>query len=171
MLHRRLALLGLATAATATLAPKLVPAQTAQRLSPTEHSTMTLMAGSLSRQTSELAQERGQHRGVKLFAGFEVAEQAAIAQVLTNAANPAPVQLDAEHAAVLKNLQGLTGAAFDGAYVQAQLLGHEKLLAIQQGYLDNPARTPDGQHIAVLARATIQEHLVILKELQKLLAG
>jgi hypothetical protein len=57
MLHRRLALLGLATAATASLTPQLVQAQTAQRLSPTEHTAMTLMAGSLSKQTSELAQE------------------------------------------------------------------------------------------------------------------
>lgn len=171
MLHRRLALLGLATAATASLTPQLVQAQAVQRLSSTEHTAMTLMAGSLSKQTSELAQERAQNRAVKLFAGFEVAEQAAMAQVLTNVANPPNVPLDAEHAAVLKNLQGLTGAAFDGAYVQSQLLGHEKLLAIQQGYLDNPARTPDGQHIAVLARVSIQQHLVMLKELQRTLAG
>ena len=102
---------------------------------------------------------------MKLFATFEIAEQTAIAQVLTDAANPPACRCDAEHAAVLKNLQDLAGPAFDGAYVQAQLhAGNEELLMIQQGYLDDPARTPDGQHIAVLARANIQQHLVMLKE-------
>jgi putative membrane protein len=175
MLNRRNTFLGLAMTgmAISSLGAGRASAQSATSgwVSGTEHLAMTLMGGTLAKQTSELAPERAQHPKVKQFAGFEIAEQTALAQVLTNTVDPPPVPLDAEHAAVLEGLRPLSGAAFDRAYVQAQIQGHEKLLRVQQGYLDNTARTPDTQNIAVLARMSIQQHLTLLRELQQMVAA
>ncbi len=173
-MNRRHAIFGLAAAgaavplmrgtAIAQTAP-LVPPGSVPTVSESEHKAMTLMGGTLAKQTSQLALERSQNLKVKQFATFEIAEQTAVAQVLTNSGNPSPVTLDAEHRAMLTSLQSLSGAAFDRAYVQNQLEGHKKLLQIQQGYLDNTNRSEDGQHIAVLARMSIQQHITMLEEL------
>lgn len=155
------------------LSPRLALAQggTSHWLSGTEYTAKTLMGGTLAKQTSQLALERAQHPKVKQFAGFEIAEQTALAQVLTNTDNPPPVPLDADHAAVLQTLQAAQpGPAFDRAYILAQLQVHQALLQYQQGYLDNTNRSTDTQHIAVLARVSIQQHLVMLQEIQQMLA-
>lgn len=172
-MDRRNILLGSAglAALSFTLSPRFALAQgTAHWLSGTEHMAMTLMGGTLAKEASQLAMERAQNPKVKQFAGFEIAEQTVIAQVLTDTANPPPVPLDAEHAAVLKTLQAQSGASFDRAYVLNQIQGHQELLQVQQGYLDNTNRSTDTQHIAALARMTIQQHLIMLQELQRDLA-
>jgi len=159
-MDRRGILLGSAglAALSFSLSPHFALAQgTSRWLSGTEHMAMTLMGGTLAKQTSQIA-------------GFEIAEQTAIAQVLTNTDNPPPVPLDAEHAAVLKTLEAQSGAAFDRAYILGQITGHQELLQVQQGYLDNTNRSTDTQHIAVLARMSIQQHLVMLQEIQQMLA-
>jgi len=177
-MNRRHAILGLAAAgaavpllrgtAIAQTAPLVTPG-TVRTLSATEHTAMTLMGGTLAKQTSQMALERSENLKVKQFATFEIAEQTALAQVMTNTANPPPVPLDAEHQAVLTSLQSLSGTAFDRAYVQGQIVGHKELLLVQQGYLDNTNRSTDGQHIAVLARMSIQQHITMLEELNMML--
>jgi putative membrane protein len=149
------------------------PAQqsNAPRLSGTEYVAATLMGGTLAKQTSELALERGQHPKVRQFAGFEIAEQSTLAQVLTDTVNPPPVPLDASHAAVLQTLRAQqAGPAFDRAYVLSQVQQHQALLLIQQGYLESFNRRTDTQHIALLAHTSIQQHLVMLQEIQAMLA-
>jgi len=168
-MDRRDILLGTAGLAALSLSPRFVLAQTARTFSGTEHLAMTLMGGTLAKQSSQVALERAQNPKVRQFAGFEIAEQTALAQVLTDTENPPPVPLDAEHASVLNALKAHSGPAFDRAYIQSQILGHQELLAVQQGYLDNTNRRPDTQHIAVLARMSIQQHLVLLQEIAAML--
>ncbi|MFC7476513.1 DUF4142 domain-containing protein [Dankookia sp. GCM10030260] len=172
-MDRRGILLGSAglAALSFSLRPRIALAQgTAHWLSGAQYTAMTLMAGTLAKQTSQLALERAQNQRVKQFAAFEIAEQTAMAQVLTNTDSPPPVPLDAEHAAVLKTLEAQSGPAFDRAYILGQLNSHQELLQIQQGYLDNTNRSTDTQHIAVLARMSIQQHLTMLQEIQQQLA-
>jgi putative membrane protein len=170
-MDRRGILLGSAGLATLTLAPRLVLAQvrTVPPVSSSEYLAKTLMGGTLAKQTSQLAEQRAVNPKVKQFAGFEIAEQTALAQVLTDTENPPPVPLDADHAAVLQTLQSQTGAAFDRAYILSQIQQHQALLQLQQGYLENTNRSTDTQHIAVLARMSIQQHLVMLQEIQQML--
>ena len=173
-MDRRGILLGSAglAALSLSLSPRLALAQgTSHWLSGTQYTAMTLMAGTLAKQSSQVALERAQNPRVKQFAGFEIAEQTAVAQVLTNSDNPPPVPLDAEHGAVLKTLEAQSGPAFDRAYILGQINGHQELLQIQQGYLDNTNRSTDTQHIAVLARMSIKQHLVMLQEIQQLLVA
>ena len=107
-MNRRGILLGSAGLGALSLgvSPRPASAQqaTVQRLSGAEYLAATLMGGTLAKQTSQLALERAQNPRVRQFAGFEIAEQTALAQVLTDTENPPPVPLDADHAAVLRTL-------------------------------------------------------------------
>ena len=91
-------------------------------LSTAQHKAMTLMAGTLAKQTSQLAMQQARNPKVKEFAGFEVAEQTTVAQVLTDSANPPPAQLDSTHEAMLSQLKSISpGPQFDRAYIMGQI--------------------------------------------------
>ena len=125
-----------------------------------DYKRLTLMAGQLARQSSE---------------GFEVAEQTAIAQALTSQQTPAAVALDEKRAAALRNLQAASGASFDKAYIVAQIDGHSELLGIQQAFLNGKGQdtasllASDTAHVATLAKAVIEMHLAMLKDLNDML--
>ncbi len=137
----------------------------------------TLAAGSLSKQSSQLAMQKSENAKVKQFAGFEVAEQTAIAQVLTNQLKPGDAAFDDRQAEALKELQGAPGAGFDKAYIKAQIDGHSELLGIQQSFLDGKGQdtasmlSSDTAHIATLAKAVIEMHLAMLKDLNNTIRG
>jgi putative membrane protein len=89
-----------------------------------------------------------------------------MAQVLTDINDPPPVPLDAQHVALLQQLQSQVGKSFDTADIQGQIVGHQQLLNIQQAFLNSILIGNDDEHIAVLARAVIQMHLTMLQELK-----
>jgi putative membrane protein len=127
----------------------------------------TMLVGTLSKKLSTVALQRATHPNVKEFAQFEVDEQTTIAQVLSNLANPPPPPLPAAMQAQLTQLQSANAKAFDVTYLQMQVEGHEKLLKIQQSFLDTNPADRDREHIAMLARTVIQMHLTMLNDLQK----
>jgi putative membrane protein len=135
-----------------------------------QYKTQTLMVGSLALQSSQLATQRAALAKVKEFAGFETAEQLTMAQVLTDEPKPPMAELDSSHAAQLHTLSSAEqGHAFDVQYVALQLQAHHELLDIQNGFLQaQPSMSSDVVHIAMLARTTIQMHLVLLEELQRM---
>jgi putative membrane protein len=137
-----------------------------------QYKTMTLMVGSLALQSSQLASQRANLVKVKEFAGFETAEQLTMAQVLTDEPKPSVASLDSSHAAQLQTLSSAQqGHAFDVQYVALQLQAHHELLDIQNGFLQaQPSMSSDVVHIAMLARTTIQMHLVLLEELQRMVS-
>jgi putative membrane protein len=169
-MNRRNALLAATGAMTTTLL--LVPRRpafaqaSAMQIGEIEYTKLTLEAGTFSKQTSVLAMTMATNPRVREFAQFETNEQTAIAQVLTDEANPPAVPLNPKHAAVLASLRTQAGAAFDAAYIEGQISGHEELLNIQQGYLNGPPHDRNIEHIAVLARMTIQMHLTMLQDLR-----
>lgn len=140
-------------------------------LSQPKYKTETLMAGTFAKQTSQLALAQATHPKVKEFAQFEVAEQTTIAQALTDLNNPPPAPLDAKHKGLLTQLQGMSGKAFDTAYVQGQIEGHQELLNIQQSFLNGVPVNHDSRHIAMLARTVIQMHLTMLQDIQGMLTA
>ena len=142
----------------------------------------TMAVGSLSLLVSRIAQAKLKHPMGKQFADFEVAEQDGIADILKGRMTPgirpmgtikgptdaeAEGNLDAEGKAAVETFRTLgDGPEFEKAYVQAQIDGHKKLLAIQEAYLkvaDDETETA----IAKLAKGRIEEHLVILGDIQK----
>ncbi len=142
----------------------------------------TMAVGSLSLLVSRIAQGKLKHPMGKQFAEFETAEQEGIADVLKGRMMPGAKPLgtikpptDAEleanldddgKAAVQKFRTLAEGPDFEKAYLQAQLDGHNKLLGIQDAYLQ-VADDETEAAIAKLAKGRIQEHIVILGDIQK----
>jgi putative membrane protein len=174
-MHRRNAVMALsgilASSALVAVPRRPVLAQTAAesgqatRITPLQYKTQTLQVGAFSKETSQLALAQATHPRVRQFAQFEVNEQTAIAQVLTDVNNPPALPLDAQHAALLQQLQSQSGKTFDTAYIQGQIVGHQQLLNVQQVFLNSILTGNDDEHIAVLARVVIQMHLTMLQDL------
>ncbi len=157
----------------AALAQEAAPAGTpvaSRKLTMPEYKKFTLVGGTFSKETSQLALTQATNPKVKEFAQFEFNEQTTIAQVLTDMNDPKPAPLDPGHAAKLRDLQGQSGKAFDVAYVQGQIAGHQELLSLQQGYLDTAPADLDTKHAAMLARTVIMMHIQMLQDIQTQLA-
>ena len=97
----------LASSALAAMPRRLAFAQTeaesgqAKLITPLQYRTQTLQVGTFSKETSQLAMVQATYPKVRQFAQFEMNEQTAMAQVLTDVNNPPPVPLDAQHTALL----------------------------------------------------------------------
>ena len=146
------------------------------------HAKETGMAGSLSLAASRIAVDKAANEWVKKFAQFEVAEQETIADILMSMKadpsaaegalkKPSDAEVEAKIAPsdkdMLTKLSGLSGAEFDKMYVQGQLDGHKKLLAIQEDYL-KVGKNREHLSVAKLARGQIKEHISHLEDLQSM---
>lgn len=137
-----------------------------------KHADETKKVGSLSLVTSRIAVQKASDPLVKEFAKWEVAEQETIADILKSmemdgraegALKPpsdseVEAMLDAEGKSSLEKLKATNGAAFDKAYISAQLDGHKKLLAIQEDYL-KVGQNREHLSVTKLARGQIKEHI------------
>ncbi|RFB88780.1 hypothetical protein B5K11_25335 [Rhizobium leguminosarum bv. trifolii] len=137
-----------------------------------KHAEDTKKVGSLSLAISRVATEKASDGRVKSFAKWEVAEQKTIADILKSMEMGGKAEgalkppshdevakiLDSDGKASLDSLKAASGAEFDKAFVTAQLEGHKKLLAIQEGYLKIGQ---DREHLSLtkLARGQIKEHI------------
>ncbi|MBB3950886.1 DUF4142 domain-containing protein [Aureimonas jatrophae] len=185
MMHRRQMLASAAAAsvalmATSVLAQSAMPGEAAMGEAEMKHAKETGMVGALSLATSRVAEEKATDAMVKQFAGFEVAEQETIADILMSMkADPMQAEgalkkpseaeveamIDPAGKESLEKLRGLSGAEFDKMYVMAQLDGHRKLLTIQEDYL-KAGKNREHLSVAKLARGQVREHIALLEDLQ-----
>jgi len=122
----------------------------------------TLAVGAVALATSELAQTKAKNDWVKRFASYEVAEQTTIAEVLKSLGMKAEKSdQPAEMVDKLKN-----SSNFDADYLAAQLDGHQKLLKIQDEFIQ-VGKDPAHVGLAKLARGQIKEHIDLLETIQK----
>lgn len=171
---------GTALMATMTLNTRQAQAAVPMGEAEMKHAKDTKMVGGLSLATSRVALKMASGAKVKEFAEFETAEQETIADILKTmesgsekaegALHPpgeaeVEAMLDAEGKKKLADLKGMSGMAFDKAYVTAQLDGHKKLLTIQEDYLKVGQ---DREHLSVakLARGQVKEHIKLLEDIQ-----
>ncbi|GAB4006561.1 hypothetical protein GCM10028808_08650 [Spirosoma migulaei] len=123
----------------------------------------------LSLITSQLAVSKATNKYAREFAGFELEEAKAVTSVLKDLGTPVPA-MDAKAQATLTKIKTTTGAAFDKAYIQAQLENHEFLRDLAQDYLKNsmgktsPAESQT-RHLATLALAVFKEHVALTKQI------
>ena len=186
MMHRRQMMTAVAAASAGLIAASTLGLSAASAAAPAmgdaemKHAKETATVGSLSLASSRMAVEKASDPMVKKFAGFEVAEQETIADILMSmkaapdAAQGAlmkPTDADVEAMIdpagkeALAKLKGMSGADFDKAYVTAQLDGHKKLLMIQEDYL-KVGKVREHLDVAKLARGMVKEHIVHLEDLQ-----
>ena len=182
-MDRRLALTGLAalvaTPALAQNASAPMPMGEAE----TTHAKRTMTLGAMSLATSRIAHGMATDDDVKEFAGFEIAEQDTIADILKGMMEPTPppavgqvkastdaevaAHLDAKGKAMVDKLrEAKAGPAFDREYVTGQIEGHRGLLDAQEDYL-KVGKNRDHLNIAKLARGQIKEHLALLADIEK----
>lgn len=127
-----------------------------------------LEGGMFLMQTSQIAQERGQSDNVKAFAALEVVEQQAIARAF--GAEGAQVPLREDHAQILEQLQAAEGEAFDAAYIEAQIAGHEEARPIHEQYAES-GEDPMARGASMVGVTGIDSHLVMLRSFQTQMQG
>jgi len=161
----------------------------------TQYIQQVMAAGTLALQASTFARDKAQNPKVKQFAAFEEAEQNTIVDVLHSLSDPsttsstnqqaaqataqgaprnpsqaaatAPVMSGQASGAMEEMSKTGAGAAFDRAYVELQIRGHQELLAIQERYLASNSGHRPTMTVARLARGQIREHLALLQDIQK----
>jgi len=128
-----------------------------------------LQLGTRSLLTAQLAQANASNAKVKMFATFEAEEQKTIAMVLKEMNTPV-LPPDATSQEALAKLKSASGAAFDTAFMKAQVDTHEALKTLTSSYISSAQgknTMPDmhTRHLASLALATITEHTARAKSL------
>lgn len=92
-------------------------------------------------------------------AGNQRGQTLAQAKGLTPADNPTSQQLKSESDAIVAQLQPLTGAAFDAAYIDSQVTVHTKVLALIDEVLLPAATDPDVRTELTTTRGHVATHL------------
>jgi putative membrane protein len=112
----------------------------------------------------ELAVAKAAAPDVKQFAERMVADHGAandkLAAIAEDAGIPVPTELNAEHAAVRSQLEGLGGATFDLTYMRSQIVDHQKTAQLLEWEITS------GQHAALQRFAAevlpaVLEHLAV----------
>lgn len=110
----------------------------------------------------QLAASRGSSESVRAFGQLMVAEhgqaQSDLVTLGSNLGQNLPDSVDAEHQALMARLNSLEGYSFDTAYINSQVMDHQKTVDLFQMELN------DGKHQSVRAYASqylphIQMHL------------
>ena len=139
---------------------------TTDMLDPASYTADTLQIGTLAKTLSQIARQNSKSPVVLRFAKLEIDEQTAVAQSLTSDADPPPAALTDQQQMMVQSLQGLSGAAFDIAYIKGQIQGHNQLAAIQSEFLASDTDiTANPVHVALIAAAFIETHLSVLHAL------
>lgn len=127
----------------------------------------------LSLATSKIAVDRARKADALEFAGFELTEAIAVTTVLKQLGTKVP-PMDAKAKAILAEIRAAApGAAFDIAYIDAQYENHVFLRDLAKAYLGNSPENPDdmaemqGRHLATLALATFEEHVLITRRIAR----
>jgi len=120
--------------------------------------------------SSKLALDKSKSETVRAFANMMVKDHGGAAvkmkRAVTEAKLPAQAAaLDAKHQAMLDDLAKKEGPAFDKAYVDAQLKGHEETVALFKAYADG-GENPRIKQFAEDLLPVLQKHLDQARKLQ-----
>lgn len=123
----------------------------------------------------QLAQSKATSAAVKSFAAMMVTDHTkangdltALEQKLslTPEDNATAAALKSDNDRSTAAITPLTGAAFDAAYVDAQVKAHTKVLGLIDAQLTPAAQAADMKTLLTSARATVAMHLQMAKDLQ-----
>lgn len=123
-------------------------------------------------QSSELARDHSQSSEVKSFAEQMIKDhtkagndfKSAVAEA--HISPPPPEEPNAKQTAMLAKLKNARGAAFDKAYVSAQLAAHKEAVALFRKYTKR-GRTGPLKHFAQSTLPTLERHLSMAQELSR----
>jgi putative membrane protein len=152
-----------------TLVGILATVAVAQQPNPDQSFYMQAAEGGMAEvEVGKLAQTNGSSAAVKDFATQMVNDHGkANARLKSIAARKQvmlPAQPNAEHQATKKKLEGLTGAAFDAAYLQGQVADHEKVAALLEQEIA-AGKDADAKGFAAETLPTVKAHLAMAQKL------
>jgi putative membrane protein len=135
----------------------------------TDFMTKAALGGMAEVELGKLAATKAQSAEVKQFAQKMVAEHTKANDELKALAGEKnfsmPVRLDAKHQAVMDKLNGLSGADFDKAYVEAMVADHEETVATFKSEADG-GKDADVKAWAGKTLPNLQMHLDMIKGIQ-----
>jgi putative membrane protein len=152
------------------LLPTLISAAQAQTaasssaaMSPNDIHMMAITASAFSLNGSRMAERKASAAPVRLFGQLEAEEQEAAmaAMRLAGVSIPAQVPMPADKMRMSQELEAASGAEFDRAYLRAQKMGHEELLAIHQRIAQGGS-SPAEKIIGTLSVPAIKTHLAMI---------
>jgi len=116
----------------------------------------------------KLADAKAGHSGVKAFARRMVQDHGATATKLGAAAKPSGVALPTapgpDQKTTRSSLEGLQGAAFDAAYLQAQLIDHQKTVQLLEWEIGS-GQDASLQRLAMETLPAVLDHLAMVQAL------
>jgi|GEM_PF-480444 len=151
---------------------RMASAGAAGAISPAAFVKKAAQDGMTEVELGKLALQKSESEDVRAFADRMVKDHgkanAELASIASSRNDPAPKALDAEHQAMITELQGTSGMAFDAAYAQKMMEAHGKAIA-----LFKEAATSSDADIASFARKTLptlQEHQKMANDLESSIA-
>jgi putative membrane protein len=115
---------------------------------------------------AQLALQTSQNPTVRAFAHRMIADHtpnnAKLAAIMKAQGIPAPAQLDANSRAAMAKLQGLSGHAFNLAYMHGQVSAHESMQVLMQTEI-NGGKNPALVAFAKATLPTVNAHLTSAK--------
>jgi putative membrane protein len=144
-------------------------------MTPTQAMPYVMMAGAsdlFEIQSSQMAVQRAQNPQVRQYAQMLIQHHQMTTQQVMAAARaagltPRPPMLMPMQRQMLTELQGMSGAGFDAAYIRQQVPAHQMALALHQNYADNGDR-PQLQAVARTAVPIVTQHL---QQAQAMMSG
>ena len=164
-----------AVAAVALLGSAAFAQKTAQTKAPAEAMTFAkkvAAANTFEIQSSELAQQRAQSADVKSFAQQMISDHTKAGKEFKSAVQEANIspppaeQPDAKQKAILAKLQKAQGAAFDKAYINAQLNAHKEAVSLFRTY-SKGGKTEPLKSFAQKTLPTLEHHLTMVQDLSR----
>jgi putative membrane protein len=149
------------------------PAAFAQQTAPAEavaFAKKVASANTFEIQSSELAKDHSQSGDIKSFAEQMIKDHTKAGNDFKQAAAeahispPPPEALDARQQATLAKLKNAQGAAFDKAYVNAQLAAHTEAVSLFRNYGKSGHAAPL-KHFAQSTLPTLEHHLSMAQDL------
>ncbi|MBC9033895.1 DUF4142 domain-containing protein [Sphingomonas sp. JC676] len=120
-------------------------------------------------QSSQLAQQKAGADSVRQFAAMMIEHHMMTTKEVTKAARaagltPPPPVLEPRQQAMIDELRGLDGEAFDAAYVRQQRMAHDEALALHTGYAKDGDKAPL-RAAAAKAVPIVRRHIERLRSL------
>lgn len=133
-----------------------------------EFMTEAAIGGMAEAELGKIASTKAQNADVKKFGQMMVSDHTKandeLKALATKKGVTLPTELDAKHKATMTELQGLSGAAFDKAYIAAQLADHEKTVKLFQAQSQS-GTDADLKALATKTLPTLQAHLEMVRNL------
>jgi putative membrane protein len=117
----------------------------------------------------KLAQDKGSTQDVKDFGAMMVKDHTQNDTDLMTLAQTKGVTvsdtLDSKHQAMVDKMNGMSGPAFDKAYIDSQVSGHKQMLMLMKS--EEKSKDADMKDFATKTADTVQMHLSKAEDIQK----